>query len=129
MSRRYLIDTHCWLWWNGDPGRLSGPARSIIADGHSDILFSVASAWEISIKHGLGKLALPSIPAKYLPARLSSNRIQVLPVLLHHALAVGDLPQHHCDPFDRILIAQALAEDLVIITADEVFQRYDVPLL
>jgi len=129
VSTRYLIDTHCWLWWNGDPGRLSDNARRVIADGDNEILFSTASAWEISIKYGLGKLKLPASPEKYLPMRLSSNRMQLLPMLLHHVLAVGALPRHHRDPFDRVLIAQAQQEDLTVITADEAFHRYDVRLL
>ena len=129
MSTRYLIDTHCWLWWNSDPDRLHAAAHRVIADGSSDILFSAVSAWEISIKHGLGKLKLPNVPERYLPMRLASNRMQVLPVFLHHALAVGGLPQHHRDPFDRLLIAQAREEDLIVITADGIFQRYDVRLL
>ena len=129
MSPRYLIDTRCWLWCNGDDARLGDPAREIIADGRSEILFSVASGWEISIKYALGKLELPDDPVKYLPMRLSSNRMQLLPIMLHHALVAGALPQHHRDPFDRMLIAQAQQEGLTIITADEVFQRYDVRLL
>ena len=129
MSTRYLIDTHCWLWCNGDVGRLSERAREIIADGSGEILFSVASGWEISIKYALGKLELPDDPARYLPMRLSSNRMELLPIHLRHVLAVADLPQHHRDPFDRLLIAQAREEDLTIITAHRVFQKYDVALL
>ena len=129
MSARYLIDTHCWLWWNGDFERLSKSAYGIIADGTSEILFSSASAWEISIKYGLGKLRLPGSPDKYLPMRLTANRMRVLPIQLHHALAVGALPQHHRDPFDRVLIAQAQQEGLTIITADKAFKDYDVSLL
>ena len=129
MSPRYLIDTHCWLWCNGDSARLSESARRVIADGRSEIVFSVASGWEISIKYALGKLELPDDPVKYLPMRLSSNRMQLLPILLHHVLAVGALPQHHRDPFDRVLIAQAQQEGLTIITADQAFRRYEVDLL
>ncbi|MCP4040601.1 MAG: type II toxin-antitoxin system VapC family toxin [Gammaproteobacteria bacterium] len=129
MSTRYLIDTHYWLWWNAAPERLSETAREVIGNGDNEILFSVVSAWEVTIKHALGKLRLPLEPLKYIPSRLQSNRMGTLPIHLEHTLRVGLLPPHHRDPFDRMLIAQARAEQLTMITADEQIRQYEVPVL
>lgn len=129
MSRRYLIDTHIWLWWNSGADQLGEDVRRVIACAGNDIAFSVASGWEIAIKHGLGKLTLPDDPVRYLPKRLASNRMRVLPVVLSHALGVARLPPHHRDPFDRLLVVQAQQEKLTIITADEALSAYDVDLL
>ncbi len=129
MSRGYLIDTHCWLWWNAAPERLSPEAREIVADPSNEIMLSAASAWEIAIKHALGKLRLPEAPATYVESRLLLNRMTGLPIHLRHALHAGELPPHHRDPFDRMIIAQARVEALTVITADEVFRRYEVDLI
>jgi PIN domain nuclease of toxin-antitoxin system len=129
MKQRFLLDTHCWLWWNGEPARLSLKARQVIEDAGNEVLFSVVSAWEISIKFALGRLRLPGEPVRYIPERLESNRMTVLPVHLPHALEISRLPKYHADPFDRLLIAQTRAENLVLITADRKLGRYDVSLL
>ena len=127
-SHGYLIDTHCWLWWHIDPARLSEPVIDLIEDGATEIFFSAVSAWEITIKYGLKKLTLPLPPEKYIPSRLQHSNMETLPIGLEHALGVSKLPAHHKDPFDRLLIAQALAEKLTIITLDSQFSRYDVEL-
>ncbi|MCP4408977.1 MAG: type II toxin-antitoxin system VapC family toxin [Gammaproteobacteria bacterium] len=129
MVDRYLIDTHCWLWWNAEPDRLHPKAYDAIADGNNTILLSVASAWEISIKYALGKLKLPDAPESYVPKRLESNSITALPIALHHALAVSSLPILHRDPFDRLLVAQAQIEDLILITADAKIKQYEISVL
>ena len=130
MARhRYLIDTQCWLWWNVAPDRLSQPAYDIISAGENTIFFSVASAWEIGIKSALGKLKLPSAAGSYVPRRLADNDISILPIALHHALAVSSLPLLHRDPFDRLLIAQAQSEKLVVITSDQFIKKYEVSVL
>ena len=129
MNDHYLIDTHVWLWWNGAPHRLSDHIKNTIARARDDIVFSVASGWEIAIKHGLGKLTLPQSPERYVPKRVASNRMRVLPVTLSHSLGVANLPQHHRDPFDRLLITQAIQEGLTIITADDAFLAYGVEVL
>lgn len=129
MAERYLIDTHCWLWWNADPQRLHPDAYEVIADGRNTILLSVASAWEIAIKSALGKITLPGPIESYVPKRLESNGISALPVALYHALAVSSLPRLHRDPFDRLLIVQARLEDLTLITADEAIKQYEVMVL
>jgi len=129
MTGGYLVDTHVWIWWNGAPDRLSDDVKRLITDAENDIVFSVASGWEIAIKNGLGRLKLPEPPEQYVPKRVASNRMRVLPITLAHALGVARLPSHHRDPFDRILIAQAIQEGLTLITADDAFLDYDVELL
>ncbi len=126
MNGRYLMDTHCWLWANLQPESLSSAVNDIITDTENEVIFSVISAWEISIKHRLGKLNLPSEPVEYIPSRLAINQVSVLPIRLAHALRVSQLPLHHNDPFDRLIIATAQTEGLVIITIDEQILQYDV---
>ncbi len=129
MTCRFLLDTHCWLWWNSDPDRLPPHALEVIANGENEILLSVVSAWEIAIKYTLGKLQLPLEPAEYIPSRLKANKITALPIHLTHTLEVSALPLHHRDPFDRLIISQARCEALTIITADRQFATYDVTMM
>jgi PIN domain nuclease of toxin-antitoxin system len=112
-----------------DPERLSRRARDLVETTEHELLLSVASAWEIAIKHGLGKLKLPASPADYVPSRMERLRTISLPIEQSHALRVSLLPLHHRDPFDRLLVAQAQLEDLPILTADTVFSRYDVEVI
>jgi PIN domain nuclease of toxin-antitoxin system len=98
-------------------------------DGGNELLFSVASSWEIAIKYAVGKLALPEPPPDFVPPRLRRDRISTLHIEHRHALHLASLPMHHRDPFDRILIAQAQLEGVPIITADHRFHRYDVEIL
>ena len=126
---KYLLDTAVWLWSVGPVERLSREGRELLVDSSREIYFSAASAWEISIKASLGKLRFPDNPEAYIPRRLAEQAIQPLPVFQHHALRVYSLPWHHQDPFDRLLIAQAQAEDMTILTADRAFQKYDVDVL
>ncbi|MBM3152940.1 MAG: type II toxin-antitoxin system VapC family toxin [Chloroflexi bacterium] len=121
-----LLDTHAFLWWNTEDSQLSARAMKFIADGKNEILLSAASAWEIAIKAAKGRLALPEEPALYVVSRMNLNRFQPLPMEVSHALKVHDLPQHHADPFDRLLVAQAQLESLPLITKDEEIQKYDV---
>jgi len=123
---KILLDTQCWLWMVASPERLSDRARSLIEASDNELYLSAASAWEIAIKHSLGKLRLPEPPARYVPSRLDVLRTLALPIEHDHALHVATLPAHHRDPFDRLLIAQAQLEDLPILTADPLFARYDV---
>jgi len=128
-ARRFLIDTHCWLWWHINPEKLSARVSRLIEDGSSDISFSVVSAWEIVIKHNLQKLELPFPPREYIPKKLEISYMDVLPVQLSHALQVQKLPDYHKDPFDRLLIAQAVSEKFVLITDDKQIERYEVDLI
>ena len=121
---RILLDTHIWLWMVASPDRLRAAARSDLADRKNELYLSAASSWEIAIKYRLGRLALPEPPEAFVPQRLPRDGVLPLPVDHHHALRVATLPDHHNDPFDRLLIAQALAENLVLYTADELLLRY-----
>ena len=121
---RILVDTQCWLWMTLSPERFSAAAR-VEAEGNV-LYLSAASAWEIAIKHALGKLRLPEPPATYVPARVAALCIQPLAIEHQLALHVATLPAHHRDPFDRLLVAQAQLDDLPILTADPLIRAYDV---
>jgi PIN domain nuclease of toxin-antitoxin system len=121
-----LIDTHVFLWWNADETQLSPRARKIISDGKNEIFLSAASAWEIAIKASKGRLVLPEEPALYVASRMSIHRFQSLPVQVSHALRVYNLPLHHADPFDRLLVAQCQVESLPLITKDEEIRQYEL---
>jgi PIN domain nuclease of toxin-antitoxin system len=123
-----LLDTHIFLWMQRSPARLKS-ARDLIEDEQTTVLLSAVSSWEIAIKWRLGKLPLPEPPDRYVPDRMQRSAIQALPVRHSHALAVAELPSHHADPFDRLLIAQALLEGIPLATADPAFRAYDTELL
>jgi PIN domain nuclease of toxin-antitoxin system len=125
----FLIDTHCWLWWIANPERLSVRAFEIIESGENTILFSAASSWEIAVKYAIGKIDLPEPPDKFIPKRLVRDGITSLPIEHSHALHTATLPRYHNDPFDRMLIAQALLEKVPIMTADPQIERYDVEII
>ncbi|MEX1009612.1 MAG: type II toxin-antitoxin system VapC family toxin [Acidimicrobiia bacterium] len=120
-----LLDTHVAIWWLDDPTRIPTQARVAIAEPANNVLVSAATAWEMSIKHAQGKLRTPD----NLQEELANDRIGALAITLEHAVAAGALPRHHGDPFDRLLIAQARAEDLTIVTIDRAFEPYDVEVL
>jgi PIN domain nuclease of toxin-antitoxin system len=126
---RYLLDTAVWLWVQTRPERLGQKASDLLSSVPSgdEVFLSAASSWEISIKFYLGKLPLPEPPSVYVPNRLSGMR--PLAVTHAHALAAGELPLHHRDPFDRLLIAQARLEEMTLLTADRMFGRYEVPVI
>ncbi len=121
----FLLDTHVLLWWLADDASLSSKARALIGDENNLVFVSTASAWEIVIKKALGKLKAPD----NLEAALEENNFKELPITIRHALAIGHLPIHHQDPFDRMLVAQAKCESLTLITADEKLLHYDVPFV
>jgi PIN domain nuclease of toxin-antitoxin system len=124
-----LVDTQCWLGMAAAPERLSASGRALVEDLANDLLLSAASAWEIAIKHALGRLHLPEPPARYVPSRTQALRTSPLAIEHAHALGVAALPPHHRDPFDRLLIAQARLERLPILTVDPVFDQYDVQVI
>ena len=126
---KFLFDTHCWLWLQTDRARFAAKLLETLADPTSRRYLSAASVWEIAIKYALGRLPLPEPPAVYVPERIRLNQIQVLPITHLHALATVTLPQHHRDPFDRMLVAQAQVENATLITADAALEPYDVPLI
>jgi PIN domain nuclease of toxin-antitoxin system len=117
-----LVDTQALLWWLTDDPAISSAARSEIALPDNEPLVSAATVWEIAIKRALGKLTAP----EELLAAVRDGGFSWLPVLPEHAWAVGDLPRHHGDPFDRLLIAQARVEGLPVVTSDERFAEYGV---
>ncbi len=123
---RLLLDTHTFLWWIEDAPQLSEQARRLIADPNNDLFLSAASGWEIAIKTQLGKLRVPDELERFLAEQLSLNQISALPITMYHALHVKNLPLHHRDPFDRMLIAQSQLEAMPIITTDSIFNRYHV---
>jgi PIN domain nuclease of toxin-antitoxin system len=125
----YLLDTSIFLWSLGAPERLNREAVALLEDTTAELFLSAASSWEISIKSALGKLRLPEPASAYVPKRMTPQGIRSLPISQIHALAAGELPRHHRDPFDRMLVAQARSEDLVLLTADTLFKKYDIDIL
>ena len=123
---RFLLDTHTFLWWVADDPQLSLSAKTIISNPDNEIYFSVVSAWEIIIKVGTGKFSLSEPPEIYIPSRITSNQFETLTVQMPHILRINGLPNFHKDPFDRLLIAQSLVEDLSLITVDEAIAQYPV---
>lgn len=125
---RLLLDTQVWLWLQHAPDRL-GAALNLAEDPANQLLFSAASSWEIAIKWRLGKLSLPEPPEVYVPDRVATSGVVPLAVEHGHALAVASLPIHHGDPFDRLLVAQAVAESAALLTADRALAPYDVEIV
>ncbi len=125
---RLLLDTHVFLWLQTEPERV-GQHLALVEDPRTALLVSAVSSWEIAIKHALGRLALPEAPEHYVPARLRAIGAQPIAVEHAHALAVAGLEPLHRDPFDRLLVAQALILDAVILTADAALARYPAPTL
>jgi PIN domain nuclease of toxin-antitoxin system len=121
---RLLLDTHTLLWWLADDSRLDARARKAIART-SHVAVSAVSAWEIAIKRAIGGLTAPDD----LEAELARHEFAPLPITFAHALRIGELPKLHRDPFDRMLVAQAQVEDLVLVTRDREIARYDVATL
>lgn len=122
---KILIDTHAFLWFINDHPNLSNNAAELL-ESDIDILLSIASLWEIAIKVNLKKLTLPDAYETFIPKQLTLNSIEVLPVTIEHLTVVAKLPLHHRDPFDRLLIAQAIAENIEIISADRKFDSYGI---
>ncbi|MSP92121.1 MAG: type II toxin-antitoxin system VapC family toxin [Myxococcales bacterium] len=121
---RLLLDTNVFLWLGTNDPRLSAAARTHVVAPDNEVWLSAASAWEIAIKHGLGKLPLPAPVDVFVPEARTAMGILELPIDEASALAVARLPAIHRDPFDRLLVAQAIVHGLTLVTADEVLQRY-----
>lgn len=126
---RLLLDTQCWLWWFAQPEKLSETVIEQITDEANEIWFSVASVWELGIKVSIGKLPLPEKIDDYISTRMTQLGARSLEITAAHAFQVAALPLHHRDPFDRMLIAQAQSEEMTLVSADSIFNQYEVSLL
>jgi PIN domain nuclease of toxin-antitoxin system len=125
----YLVDTVVFLWGLGEVHRLSDRARQILSDESEEIYLSAASSWEIAIKVQKKRLSLPGAPKDFLNQVMQRWELLPLAITHMHAMEAAELPMHHSDPFDRMLIAQARSEGLVLLTADRMFANYDVETL
>ncbi len=126
---KYILDTHAFLWFICEDKQLSRNACDIIRKRDNEIYFSAGSAWEISIKTGLGRLSIREELESFLIDQLAVNRTLSLPITLSHAAFTRNLPTIHKDPFDRILIAQSIVEDMPLITRDRTMGKYDVKVV
>lgn len=129
MNKVYLLDTHIWLWINTDLERLRSDIRDLLANRDNELYLSVASVWEIVVKYTLGKLPLPEHPTSYIPSRQKLTGVRPLPIEQSHVLEVGNLPAHHADPFDRLIVAQARKDNMVLVTADATLAQYECDIL
>ena len=126
---KYLLDTAVWLWSLNSPELIADEGREILERGEEEIYLSAVTSWEISIKMRVGKLNFAGAPAHHVPRFMAKQGLRPLSVTHSHAAKVYDLPAHHRDPFDRMLIAQALVEDMVILTSDRYFSKYPANLV
>lgn len=126
---RALLDTSAFIWFISGSDRLSINARNYMTDLNNELILSVASLWEIAIKTSIGKLELLRSFDQLIPSQLEENDVEVLPIDLDHLSKVINLPFHHRDPFDRLIIAQGITEKLPVITSDAAFQKYPVNII
>jgi len=126
---KYLLDTMVWLWSVGPTDKIGSAGLKVLTNGEEEIYLSAASSWEIAIKTKLGKFELLEPPGRYVPKRLAEQGIRSLSITQSHSLKVYDLPLHHQDPFDRLIIAQAIDEEMAVLTADQAFRKYAVDVV
>lgn len=126
---RLLVDTHAMLWWLRDDHRLSRRARATLADGGNELLWSIASSWEIAVKLRIGKLELDRPLDRLFADLVSEQGVELVPVGHEHCSRLGNLPIHHRDPFDRMLVVQAQHARVPILSADSKFSAYDVEIV
>lgn len=124
-----LFDSHSFVWWREEPRKLSKPAFSAISNPSNNLFLSVASAWELQIKIQTGKFSFSDTIENVIADERHTNRLQVLTVNLAHALYLENLPLHHKDPFDRLLISQAIVENMTLVSDDQKFSMYSANLL
>ncbi|AFZ37509.1 PilT protein domain protein [Stanieria cyanosphaera PCC 7437] len=122
---KLLLDTHTLIWWLTNHPTLSQAAKKAISNQDNLVFISAASAWEIAIKKSLGKLTAPDD----LEVQIESNNFQPLPITITHGLAIEELPNHHNDPFDRIIIVQAICESMTVVTRDKKFNLYNISII
>ena len=126
---KILIDTHIFLWAAGNTSRLPAETLGLLANPETEKFLSVASVWEIAIKYGKGLLPLPEHPLRFIPLTLAKSDVSPISVSLRDAIGVTDLPRHHSDPFDRLLVSQARLNEMYLLTDDKIFEKYDVDLI
>ena len=124
-----LLDTNNFIWSDGKQSLLSPQVRAFMEDRHNRLFLSIASVWEMQIKVQIGKLSFQNSLPEVIREQQEKNGIEILPVTLAHVYELSELPSHHRDPFDRIIIAQARVENLIVLSADEIFSQYPVQLL
>ena len=123
---KHLLDTSIFLWSLGAEQKLNQKARDLLSSSAAELYLSAASSWEIAIKYALGTLALPKPPSQFVPNALGALAIRSLEITHFHCFIAGELPPHHRDPFDRMLIAQARLENMTLLTADRAISKYEV---
>lgn len=126
---RLLLDTHTFLWWVTDSPNLSTAAREAIQDPQAECLVSMASCWEMAIKQSLGKLKLEPPLEQFVPTHMATNGFLQMDIEFRHVARVAELPFHHRDPFDRLLVAQTIVEDVTLVSGDPAFDDYGVKRL
>ncbi len=126
---RLLLDTSCWLWWLSDADKLSKQQLDVIVNRKNQLFLSVATIWELSIKVNNKKLTIPQPLNKLVERECPIDNISIMDIKPIHAIEAGNLILHHKDPFDRMIITQAIIENLTIVTSDVIFQKYDVSVL
>jgi len=126
---KLLLDTHVFIWWANEPERLSPKVLSLCEDAENTLLLSVASVWEMQIKTQLGKLKFTLPLSNLIRSQQQINNIQILPIELEHVLELQRLPAYHNDPFDRLLMVQAKAEDALLVSKDSAFKKYKTKLI
>lgn len=124
-----LLDTHTFIWWDSDAGRLSATAFALCSDPNNQLFVSVASLWEMQIKHQIGKLVLRLPLSDIVTQQQAINQIKLLPIESDHIFGLDSLPTTHKDPFDRLLVAQSISEDIAIVSGDIIFRSYPVRVL
>jgi PIN domain nuclease of toxin-antitoxin system len=123
---KILLDTCAFLWLVTDDPKLSGLAKDIFLDSNNELLLSAVTGFEITIKYSLGKLHLTEPPKEFIANRMKANALTELPITLNHTLALQDLPWHHKDPFDRLLVAQAMVAQIPILSSDGQLSAYGI---
>lgn len=126
---KFLLDSGVWLWTIASPEKINSRAYEILNDKNNEVYFSAVSSWELSIKAGNRKLQLPSPPEQCIPAFMAKQGLVPLAISHRHSVRVFDLPAHHRDPFDRLLIAQSIVEEMTILTNDRAFEKYPVQIV
>ncbi|VAX11817.1 Death on curing protein, Doc toxin [hydrothermal vent metagenome] len=126
---RILLDTHAFLWLVTDNPKLSNRARSTFLEAENELMISAVTGFEIAVKYALGKLELSEPPRDFMEKRIRNNALTHLPISMSHTYRLSHLAPHHRDPFDRLLISQALEEDIPILSADSIFPRYNIDVI